>query len=42
MPGHPQNNKQGVLGVTYGNSSTVNSVGVGLEKNITDSFGFRF
>ena len=42
IPVHPQNNKSGVLGVTYGDSSTVNSVGVGLEKNITDSFALGF
>jgi outer membrane receptor for ferrienterochelin and colicins len=42
IPVHPQNNKSGVLGVTYGDSSTVNSVGVGLEKNITDNFALGF
>ncbi len=32
IPIHPQNNKSGVLGVTYGDDSTVNSVGTGIEK----------
>lgn len=42
IPIHPQNNKSGVLGVTYGDDSTVNSVGAGIEKNITDNFALGF
>ncbi|WP_198305199.1 TonB-dependent receptor plug domain-containing protein [Arcobacter vandammei] len=38
IAGHPQNAKSGVLGVTYGDESTVSSVGASLEKNITDNF----
>ncbi|AXK49513.1 TonB-dependent receptor [Aliarcobacter trophiarum LMG 25534] len=37
IPQHSQNGKSGVLGVSYGDSSTLNSVGVALEKNVTDS-----
>lgn len=35
---NPQSGKTGVFGVTYGDESTVNSVGASLEKNITDNF----
>ena len=38
IPSHPQHGKNGVLGVTYGDDSTVTNVGAGLEKDITDSF----
>ncbi|WP_418186343.1 TonB-dependent receptor plug domain-containing protein [Aliarcobacter lanthieri] len=39
---NPQSGKNGVLGVTYGDNSTVNTVGVGIEKNITDNFTLGF
>ncbi|MBL3519820.1 TonB-dependent receptor [Arcobacter lanthieri] len=39
---NPQSGKNGVLGVTYGDDSTVNTVGVGIEKNITDNFTLGF
>ncbi|QKF72547.1 TonB-dependent receptor [Aliarcobacter faecis] len=35
--GNPQSGKSGVLGVTYGDESTVNTTGVSLEKNVTDN-----
>lgn len=34
---NPQSGKNGVLGVTYGDDSTVNTTGVSLEKDITDN-----
>ncbi|WP_418187470.1 TonB-dependent receptor plug domain-containing protein [Aliarcobacter lanthieri] len=39
---NPQSGKNGVLGVTYGDNSTVNTIGVGIEKNITDNFTLGF
>ncbi|RBQ29715.1 TonB-dependent receptor plug domain-containing protein [Aliarcobacter vitoriensis] len=39
---NPQSGESGVLGVTYGDDSTVNTVGVGIEKNITDTFTLGF
>ncbi|RBQ31381.1 TonB-dependent receptor [Arcobacter sp. FW59] len=39
---NPQSGKNGVLGVTYGDDSTVNTFGVGIEKNITDNFTLGF
>ncbi|EFU70118.1 iron-regulated colicin receptor [Aliarcobacter butzleri JV22] len=34
---NPQSGKSGVLGVTYGDDSTVNNAGISLEKNVTDN-----
>lgn len=34
---NPQSGKSGVLGVTYGDNSTVNNAGISLEKNVTDN-----
>ncbi|MCR1816597.1 TonB-dependent receptor plug domain-containing protein [Aliarcobacter butzleri] len=34
---NPQNGKNGILGVTYGDDSTVNSGGISLEKNVTNN-----
>ncbi|OCM00157.1 Colicin I receptor precursor [Aliarcobacter thereius] len=37
---HPQNGKSGVLATTYGDESTINSFGLGLEKNLKDNLTF--
>ncbi|WP_157278067.1 TonB-dependent receptor plug domain-containing protein [Aliarcobacter butzleri] len=34
---NPQSGKSGVLGVTYGDDSTVNNAGISLKKNVTDN-----